>query len=173
MRTLAIALVLLVGFSCAYLATSAAQDSGSASSAAKAAETSRFVIVPLVAIRPGETQELLLSTWCTVGVTRGGGFSVAEMRDGKAHFESPTLKGNRKFRERGITVTVPDFAEGVAFAATKEFEALKKHNVAPFRVTIEASSDAKPGEFFEMHLLDATCSGHCKTDFRVLVLEPE
>jgi hypothetical protein len=36
---------------------------------------------------------------------------------------------------------------------------------------VTASKDAKPG-LIELHLNDATCSGHCSTDFRVLVLEP-
>ena len=42
-------------------------------------EPSRFRIVPVVMLKPGETKELVLSTKCTVGLTRSGGLSVREI----------------------------------------------------------------------------------------------
>ena len=136
-----------------------------------AAEKSKFVIVPLVTLKPGETKELLLSTWCTVGVTRGGGFNLAEMRDGAPVFNHSPLSGNKKFEKNGVKISVPEFSEATGFAASKEFAPLKKYNIDAFKVTITAAEDAEPG-LLEMHLLDATCAGHCKTDFRVVVVAP-
>ena len=43
-------------------------------------------IVPIAVVKAGETTELLLSTWCTVGVTRSGGLGVGEMVDGNLQF---------------------------------------------------------------------------------------
>jgi hypothetical protein len=128
----------------------------------------KLLIVPLVAVKPGETKELILSTWCTVGVTRGGGFGLTEMRDGK-----PVGGGHdvKSYREGGLTISVPSFKEGVTFASEPEFALLTERHIAPFKVTVAASRDAKPG-LFEMHLVDSTCAGQCKTDFRVLVVEP-
>jgi len=128
-------------------------------------------IVPLVALKPGETKELLFSMPCTVGFTRGGGFSLAEMLNGKPNFEESTLVGNRSFNKRGVTISVASFEQGQKFAGSAEFSALKKQNIDAFTVTVSASREAQPG-VLEMHLVDATCSGHCKTDFRVLVVGP-
>lgn len=153
------------------LVISHAQEAPSSKPVEKVTAKAPLAIVPLVTLKPGETKELLFSTSCTVGVTRGGGFSLAEMIDGQPAFENSTLKGNRLFRKQGVTVSVPNFEEGTKFAASAEFAALKKSNMDAFKVTVVASRDAQPG-MFEMHLVDATCAGHCKTDFRVVVLAP-
>lgn len=122
-------------------------------------------IVPLVTLKPGETKELLLSTWCTVGITRGGGFGLTEMQLGK-----PAGIGVKSYSEGGVTITVPGFLEAEKFASAPEYSLLKEHDLNAFKVSITASPDAAAG-LMEMHLVDATCGGHCKTDFRVLVVE--
>ncbi|MEL6110967.1 MAG: hypothetical protein AAFU85_33590, partial [Planctomycetota bacterium] len=147
-----------------------AQESHSHGSEQKTIEKS-LVITPLVTLKPGETKELLFSTSCTVGATRGGGFSLAEMRDGRPQFKASKLKGNRVFTDRGVTITVPDFQTGPKFANSDEFALLKEHKLNAFKITIEASDEASP-RVLDMHVLDATCSGQCKTDFRVLVVAP-
>ncbi len=129
----------------------------------------KFKIVPLVTVKPGETKELLMSTWCTVGATRGGGFTLAQMVDGKPQFNGSKLAGNRSYSGGGVTMTVPGWGEATKFANSAEFSSLKERHLQAFTVSITASSDAKPG-LMEMHLLDATCSGECSTDFRVLVV---
>ncbi|MEO1527870.1 MAG: hypothetical protein AAFX06_20760 [Planctomycetota bacterium] len=130
----------------------------------------QLTIVPLVKLNPGETKEMLFSTWCTVGATRGGGFSLAEMVDGRPSFENSKLRGNRTFTKNGVTITVPDFQGTSEFAKSAEFTSLRERDIDAFMVTITASTDATPG-VFDMHLVDATCSGDCKTDFRVLVVQ--
>lgn len=157
-------LVLLVGVP--FYGLSIAQGPGAATTGNESAEAKKLKIVPLVTVKPGEKKELLLSTWCTVGITRGGGFHLTEMRDGKA------VGSERKkiYRRDGVVIAVPNFDEAKKFANSSEYEPLKQHNIAAFKVTITAESDAKPG-LMEMHLVDATCSGHCKTDFRVIVVE--
>ena len=133
-------------------------------------KTQDLKIVPLVTLKPGETKELVFSTWCTVGATRGGGLSLAEMIGGKPQFLQSTLQGNRSYNKGGVTISVPDFDEGEKFARSSTFALLRRNNIDAFIVTIAAASTAKTG-LLEMHLLDATCAGHCKTDFRVLVVE--
>ncbi|MDE0863519.1 MAG: hypothetical protein OSA98_07005 [Rubripirellula sp.] len=136
----------------------------------KSSKTQDLKIVPLVTLKPGETKELIFSTWCTVGVTRSGGFSLAEMIGGEPQFTQSKLQGNRSYNKGGVTISVPDFDEGKKFASSSTYSLLKRNNLDAFRVTIAAASTAKSG-LLEMHLLDATCAGHCKTDFRVLVVE--
>ena len=133
-------------------------------------KTKDLKIVPLVTLRPGETKELLLSTWCTVGATRGGGFSLAEMIGGKPQFLESPLRGNRSYSRDGVTISVLDWEQGVKFASSSKYSLLKKKSIDAFEVTIAAASTAKSG-LFEMHLLDSTCAGSCTTDFRVLVVE--
>lgn len=171
MRQLAALLLLFICATVSFFATSKAQDSTSSAIDHKSSENSRLVIVPLVTLKPGETKELLFSMPCTVGLTRGGGFSLAEMSNGKPNFEKSTLEGNRSFNKQGVTISVASFEQGIKFADSAKFSALKKLNIDAFTVTVTASRDAQPG-ILEMHLVDATCSGHCKTDFRVLVVEP-
>lgn len=171
MRQMMLSVVLFLGVASALavLATSnvPAQEAETEASDPKD-DAQRLVIVPLVTIQPGQTRTLLLTTKCTVGVTRGGGFGLSEMRDGKPFGGGYDVK---KYHQRGVTITVPDFNEGPKFASSPEFAALHKLGVNAFQVTISAADDAQPG-LLEIHLVDSTCSGHCKTDFRVLVVEP-
>lgn len=165
MRHFATPSLLLMLLSISLYAISNAQESDSTSSDQNSSETQKLKIVPLVVVKAGETKELLLSTWCTVGVTRGGGFNLTEMRDGK-----PKGNGGKTYSARGVTISVPDFEEGERFASSSEYSLLKKHNIDAFKVSITASETAQSG-LLEMHLIDATCSGYCNTDFRVLVVE--
>lgn len=149
-------------------AIASAQEVATPTSDESVSDEKKMVIVPLVVMKPGEKKDLLLSTWCTVGITRGGGFGLTEMRDGEPVGDGHDVKS---YRQGGITISVPSFKEGEAFANSPQFAGLKKSHIAPFKVTIAASRDAKPG-LLEMHLVDSTCAGQCKTDFRVLVVEP-
>ncbi len=67
-------------------------------------------------------------------------------------------------------MTIPGWNAAEEFASSTRFKALKDEGIQVFEVTVTASKDAKPG-LMNMHLLDATCSGHCNTDFRVFVVE--
>lgn len=165
MRSFATRLFILVALAICFYAISTAQEQNSATTDKNSSKAQQLKIVPLVTIKPGESKELLLSTWCTVGVTRGGGFGLTEMRDGK-----PKGDGAKSYSEGGVTLSVPNFEDGAKFASSPEYSLLKERNVDPFKVTISASLEAKPG-LLEMHLLDSTCSGDCETDFRVLVVE--
>lgn len=171
MRYLSALLLLFIGAIVSVFTASKAQESTQTDANPKSSEKYNLSIVPLVTLKPGETKELLFSMSCTVGLTRGGGFSLAEMRNGKPNFEKSTLQGNRSFSKQGVTISVASIEQGIKFANSAEFSALKKRNIEAFTVTVAASGDAQPG-VLEMHLLDATCSGYCKTDFRVLVVEP-
>lgn len=166
MPRLVLLALLLSLTSISLFALSMAQDVDPASVEQSQSEAEKLAIVPLVIVKPGETKELTLSTWCTVGATRGGGFGLTEMRDGK-----PTGSGHdvKSYSRVGVNISVPDFKQGTEFASSPEFAALKKLDIDAFKVTVSASRDAKPG-LLEMHLVDSTCSGHCKTDFRVLVV---
>ena len=132
-----------------------------------AKEVDNRSIIPLVQMKPGETCTLLLSTHCTVGPTRGSGLGLVAMEDGK-----PVNHQDQKTYERlGVTIKVPRSAEAVGFADQSRFKALKQAGIAPFQVTITAAEDAQAG-LIEMHLNDSTCSGHCSSDFRILVVKP-
>ena len=127
-------------------------------------------IVPVVMLKPGESRELLLSTWCTVGVTRGGGLSVREMADDHAPGpKDATSKDGKTWRRSGVTVAVPDFQAASTTAASPEFAALKAQGIDAFYVKIAADTDAKRG-LYELHVADSTCSGFCSADIRVLVV---
>lgn len=168
MRPFTITLLTLVSAILLFAATNAQEPKPAA---AKAHESQSKSIVPLVTLKPGETRELLLTTPCTVGLTRGGGFSLAEMKEGKPAFENPTLRGNRIYAKDGLTMTVADYKSAIEFAESEQFRPLKDAGLNAFTVTISADDDATPG-VTDMHLLDATCNGHCTTDFRVLVVKP-
>lgn len=143
-------------------------ESSAGQEAAKTqAETAKLAIIPLITLQPGQTRELMLSTWCTVGLTRSSGFGLTEMRDGK-----PVVSGvaGKSFSRDGITISVPGPEKATAFANSARFAALKKQSIDAFVVTITASADAKPG-LIELHLVDSTCSGHCHSHFRVFVEE--
>lgn len=124
-------------------------------------------IIPILVLKPGETKQFLLSTHCTVGVTRSGGFAIAEMQDGKA------IEGTKdgfgaaaRYERNGVKLSIPGIVEAEAFASSKPFDTLGQRGIQAFTVT--ASSHAEPG-LMDIHLVDRTCSGHCKTDLRVLV----
>ena len=85
-------------------------------------------------------------------------------------FKALKRDGTKTLSSGGVTISVPDFDEGEKFASQPKFSPLTEHKVVAFKVTISASATAKPG-VMEMHLIDATCAGRCKTDFRVLVVE--
>lgn len=171
MRQLAVLLSLLILPTASFLAISSAHEDGSATTKKQSSPQKQLDIIPLVTLKPGETKEVLFSTQCTVGITRGGGLSLAEMRDGKPFFEKSLLQGNRSYSRQGVTITAPTFDEGTTFAASAEFAALRKLHLDAFRITITAAPDAQPG-VLEMHIADNTCAGQCRADFRVLVLEP-
>lgn len=130
-----------------------------------AEEAKKAPILPVVAIRPGESKELLLSTLCTVGVTRGGGLGVKEMIDGKPQYNDEY----RTFTRDGLTIRVPGFEEATKTADLPDYQRLRKKGVAVFAVEFTATANAKPG-VYEMHVNDSTCSGNCHSDFRVVVI---
>ena len=148
------------------------QDSTSTPTAKDPQTKKALKIVPIVSLKPGETTKLLLSTQCTVGATRGGGFGITEMRDGAPKEGQTKGYEGASYSRDGVMIKVPDWAAAEKFAASPPYTSLRKSGIAVFEVTISASKEAKPG-LLEMHLVDATCSGHCDTDFRVLVTSPE
>ena len=166
MRRLAFMMALFGVAAISFLALSTAQDADSHAAKVDHSKAAKLAIVPLVIVKPGESKELTLSTWCIVGATRGGGFGLTEMRAGK-----PVGTGNdtKSYARDGVTINVPSFQEGMEFASAPHFAALKKVDLDAFTVSVTASKEAKPG-LMEMHLVDRTCAGHCKTDFRVLVV---
>ena len=125
-------------------------------------------IVPVICLQPGEKKACVLSTECTVGVTRGGGLSVREM-GAPPHAADKKLKS---WTKAGTTVTAPDFGEAAKTASSPQFAALKLRGYDAFVVTAEATNDAAEG-MYEIHLADDTCSGHCKTTLRIVVHRPE
>lgn len=125
-------------------------------------------IVPVLCVCPGEKKECVLSTECTVGLTRGGGLSIREMGD-PAY---PLNDMKKTWTKAGLTLTVPDFGEAIKVAASPQFAALKEKGLDAFIVTAEASKDATEG-MYEIHLADSTCSGHCRTTLRVVVHRPQ
>src|SRR5262249_51220918 len=124
---------------------------------------SKARIVPVVMLKPGETKELLLSTWCTVGLTRGAGLLVRETAE--------TAEGGKIWKRGGVTVEVPGFVEATRAAAAPVYSPLKKKGLDAFTVKVTAAKDAQPG-LYDLHIADVTCSGTCDTDFRVLVVAP-
>jgi hypothetical protein len=112
-------------------------------------------IVPVVALKPGESKEMLLSTSCPL-VSRGIGLHVRDPKD-------PTARPERDqaWTRDGVTVTfdpAPDTSPMAAAAG----------GVHLFLVKVTAAAEAKPG-LLDLHVADSTCSGTCLTDFRVLV----
>jgi hypothetical protein len=122
-------------------------------------------------LKPGETKQVMLSTWCTVGITRGSGLEVGELKEG--HFVTHIDKSNRGqiWKQDGLKVVVPSADEATKTAESPEFAAFKKQGLDVFFVQVSAAGDAKPG-LVELHIQDSTCSGTCRTDLRVLVLTP-
>jgi len=153
------------------LGVALAQDSNSTPTAKDAGHKKSLKIVPIVTLKPGDTKKLLLSTHCTVGATRGGGFGITEMRDGVPSKGQTVGHEGASYRRGGVMIKVPGWDAAERFAASPPYSSLQKSGIAVFEVTISASNQAKPG-LLDMHLVDATCSGHCDTDFRVLVTSP-
>ena len=68
-------------------------------------------ITPVVLIQPGESKELVMSTWCRVGITRGGGLSVKMMTGGSFDdVKDSNDRQSKTWKLAGITIQVPDFA---------------------------------------------------------------
>lgn len=142
--------------------------------AKKPAQPRTTRIMPLVVVAPGESTTAYFSVECTVGITRGGGLAVAEMVDGKRPAIGTPSDDDKVFSRAGVTVTVPDMSEAPKLDKLMRSGALAAlSRVRPvFPVTVTAAADAKPVAI-DLHLLDATCSGHCTTDFTVIVTAPE
>lgn len=153
------------------LRVATSQESAKPSTATVAAGKKSLKIIPIVTLKPGETAKLLLTTHCTVGSTRGGGFQLAEMRDGKASEGQTEGHEGASYERDGVELKIPGWTAAETFAASPKFAELQKQGVRAFEVTVSASKTAHPG-LMNMHLVDATCNGHCDTDFRVLVLSP-
>lgn len=129
-------------------------------------------IVPIVVLEPGETKKLLMSTRCTVGGTRGGGFTLAEVRDGEVLGGPTSGPEGASYQRDGVEVKLPNWTDAEEFASSPALQAARERGLAVVEVTVSASRTARPG-MLDMHLADKTCSGDCTTDFRVLVVAPE
>src|SRR5262245_16789349 len=75
-------------------------------------------IIPVLALKAGESKELLLSTWCSLNATRGVGLTLREMKNDHAD----NMKDEKAWQRDGISVTVPDFKEGSKTADLPEYE---------------------------------------------------
>jgi hypothetical protein len=129
-------------------------------------------IIPVVVLKPGESKELVMSTWCRVGATRGGGLWLRAMDDGSSPPEAGDPGRQPKTLKRaGVTVTVPGFGEAERHAGLALYAPLKERGINAFVVKVTADKATKPG-LLNFHLADTTCSGGCETDFRVLVVSP-
>jgi hypothetical protein len=118
-------------------------------------------ILPVIVLKSGETKELVMSVYCHLGITRGGGLSVKLMGD--------AAKSTKIWKRDGVNVEVPDFDEAVKGTNAAIYAPLKEKNLNAFTVKVTTTSDAKPG-LLNFHLADETCSGSCASDFRVLVV---
>jgi hypothetical protein len=105
---------------------------------------------------------------------RRGGLAVTEMVDGKPAPVNLKKEDEKTFRRAGVTVTVPNMTEAPRFDSKLRSGALAAlAKVRPvFPVTVTADADAEPVAI-DLHLLDATCSGHCHADFTVVVSTPQ
>ncbi len=153
------------------LGVSMAQEPNPTPAPADAKPAKPLKIVPIVALKPGETKKLLLSTHCTVGATRAGGFSLAEMRNGEPLEGQTEGYEGASYTRDGVLIRIPDWDAAEKFANSPPYESLRKAGIAVFEVTVSVSNNSTPA-LLEMHLVDATCSGYCTTDFRVLVMAP-
>jgi hypothetical protein len=121
-------------------------------------------IVPVVALKPGETKELLMSTSCALD-SRSGGLIVREMGDGEKK------KDRTLWKKDGITIEIPRTGEYAESANASVYAPIKSKGLNAFVVKVTASKEAKTG-LIDMHLASETCNGTCATDFRVLVVAP-
>ena len=154
-----IAVVAIVVFGLAGLAHTDAQDA----KPKQEPEGLNPKIVPVLAIKPGETKEMLLSTACAL-VTRGRGLHFKAMNGEELkEVKDKVWKTDRLSLEFNTASELPyrtNKSEAVVVAERK---------VSLFIVKVTASADAKPG-LIDLHVADATCSGTCATDVRVLIL---
>lgn len=132
-------------------------------------------IIPLIVVAPGETKTVLFMCECAVGVTRGGGLALAPMAIGGTPppAGTTTADGNT-FRHAGVTVSVPD--DEKARALDEKLRARSLVALAKIRPVVPVTVSAEPGAApvaIDLHLVDATCSGHCHTDFTVVVAAPD
>jgi len=128
-------------------------------------KAAKLKIVPVLVINPGEERELTLSTECTVGITRGGGFNLMEIDSKEKGFGAHT----KVWQRDGLTIEAPDFVTGEKQAAEPQYKPLREAGLNVFRVKVTAAKEAKPG-VVNLHLVDQTCNGWCTADFRVLVV---
>jgi hypothetical protein len=112
-------------------------------------------IVPLIVIKPGETQEMQLSSACA-RYTRGSGPSVHQL----GHFE---YNAAESCTVRGVTAS---FAQP---HTVDDYPALVEAGAKSCTLTVTASESAEPG-VIDLHLTDSTCSGSCHVNVRVLVV---
>ncbi|MBO0698645.1 MAG: hypothetical protein J2P46_09640 [Zavarzinella sp.] len=148
--------VAVIGF--ATFAPTGAQEPAAKAKAAEP-EPTPGRIVPVVALKPGESKEMLLSTSCAL-TTRGYGLYVRDPKDAPARPER-----DKPWTRDGVTVTFDKTPDSSPMAAAAG-------GVHLFLVKVTAAADAKPG-LLDLHVADSTCSGTCLTDFRVLVLAQE
>jgi hypothetical protein len=163
---------LLVGSACLFLAVGSTTPAlGQTESDAPGGIAAKERISVVVVLKPGESKQELLATWCTVGLTRSSGLEVGELRNG--HFVTQIDKINRGqvWRKDGLTVQVPDAEQATKMAASAEFSALKEKGIDVFQLQVAAAEDARPG-FYDLHIQDSTCGGTCRTELRVLVMSP-
>lgn len=128
-------------------------------------------IIPLIVVAPGETKTVLFACECPVGVTRGGGLTLKPMGNGDmpAPVGTTTANGDT-FHHAGVTVSIPDDAEADRFDRKLRSGVLIA--LAKVRPVVPVTVTAKPGTkpvAIDLHLVDATCAGHCHTDFTVVV----
>ena len=128
-------------------------------------------ISSVVILKPGQSQQMLLSTWCTVGFTRSSGLEVGEIREGRFVTQIDKVNRGQIWKRNGVTVTVPGPQEAEKVASAPEYASFKKQGLDVFVVNVSAAKDAQPG-LTELHIQDSTCNGTCQTDLRVLVAAP-
>ncbi len=116
-------------------------------------------MVPLVVIRPGETQELLLTSAC-MRITRGTGLEVNPLNAEEFFNAAESCSVN------GVTATIdqPD-QEG-------DYAAIVEAGYKSCRLTVTALESAQPG-IIDLHLSDNTCGGNCDMSVRVLVVSED
>jgi hypothetical protein len=121
-------------------------------------------IVPVVAIKPGEAKELLMSSPCAL-FSRSGGLIVREMG------ESGKKEERTVWKKDGLTVELQSVSEGAEISNAPAYTPLRTKGLSTFIVKVSASKEAKTG-LIDFHLASETCSGTCSSDFRVLVIAP-
>lgn len=113
-------------------------------------------MVPLVVIRPGETQELLLTSAC-MRITRGTGLAVNPLK------AEEFFNAAESCSVSGVTATISQPEEEADYAA------IVAAGYKSCRLTVTASDTAEPG-IIDLHLMDNTCGGDCHMNVRVLVV---